>query len=294
MLNSRKNKKIFAITSAGIFSAFIILGSLSYKWHDGVAGSVSYKAEPVLLSANGVGTTDKNTLSDWEKNILARQKNIIPRVSGAYSEELAKSVLEEFFLADQKPNESVLVENVLQKNPVDREIARKAAPSYQISDLKITGKNDSESLRNYGNKIGEIAVKYAFAGETTDPSEILAKAMMSKNSADLIALEAVVKNYNNLIAEYLKTEVPAEISSGHLNMINALNGVKNSVQNFESVLIDPIDGILVLTNYAGYGADLHEALKQIDSYLKKNKIVFSEDELGYVIERAIQVRVAAH
>lgn len=279
-------KSIITIIGAIVFSLVIIVTAASVEL--GAERELVYKSDQPIIRTE----SPNNSLAVWEKEILERRQMIIPRVSGVYADELAKGVLEEYFQAQknkERIDEEEVIKKIFDKNPVEQEILRKSAPEYRISDLKISARNGKEDLRLYGNKIGEISQKYSFSANIPNPNDILAKAMQLNSPAELKQLEPVIKNYDNLISEYLKLETPTETASPHLEMINALNGVKISIQNFETVLADPVDGIFILGNYAGYGSDLREALSKISEYLKKNDVYFSENDPGYVIEKVLKI-----
>lgn len=279
-------KSIITIIGAIVFSLVIIVTAASVEL--GAERELVYKSDQPIIRTE----SPNNSLAMWEKEILERRQMIIPRVSGAYADELAKGVLEEYFQAQknkERIDEEEVIKKIFDKNPIEQEILRKSAPEYRISDLKISARNSKEDLRLYGNKIGEISQKYSFSANVPNPNDVLAKAMQLNSPAELKQLELVIKNYDNLISEYLKLETPAEIASSHLEMINALNGVRISIQNFETVLSDPVDGIFIISNYAGYGSDLREALSKISEYLKKNDVYFSPNDPGYVIEKVLKI-----
>ncbi len=279
-------KSIITIIGAIVFSLVIIVTAASVEL--GAERELVYKSDQPIIRTE----SPNNSLAMWEKEILERRQMIIPRVSGAYADELAKGVLEEYFQAQknkERIDEEEVIKKIFDKNPIEQEILRKSAPEYRISDLKISARNSKEDLRLYGNKIGEISQKYSFSANVPNPNDVLAKAMQLNSPAELKRLELVIKNYDNLISEYLKLETPAEIASSHLEMINALNGVRISIQNFETVLSDPVDGIFIISNYAGYGSDLREALSKISEYLKKNDVYFSPNDPGYVIEKVLNI-----
>ncbi|WKZ26316.1 MAG: hypothetical protein QY304_02895 [Candidatus Paceibacterota bacterium] len=279
-------KSIITIIGAIVFSLVIIVTAASVEL--GAERELVYKSDQPIIRTE----SPNNSLAMWEKEILERRQMIIPRVSGAYADELAKGVLEEYFQAQknkERIDEEEVIKKIFDKNPIDQEILRKSATEYRISDLKISARNSKEDLRLYGNKIGEISQKYSFSANVPNPNDVLAKAMQLNSPAELKQLELVIKNYDNLISEYLKLETPAEIASSHLEMINALNGVRISIQNFETVLSDPVDGIFIISNYAGYGSDLREALSKISEYLKKNDVYFSPNDPGYVIEKVLNI-----
>lgn len=279
-------KSIITIIGAIVFSLVIIVTAASVEL--GAERELVYKSDQPIIRTE----SPNNSLAMWEKEILERRQMIIPRVSGAYADELAKGVLEEYFQAQknkERIDEEEVIKKIFDKNPIEQEILRKSATEYRISDLKISARNSKEDLRLYGNKIGEISQKYSFSANVPNPNDVLAKAMQLNSPAELKRLELVIKNYDNLISEYLKLETPAEIASSHLEMINALNGVRISIQNFETVLSDPVDGIFIISNYAGYGSDLREALSKISEYLKKNDVYFSPNDPGYVIEKVLNI-----
>lgn len=282
-------RKIAIVAGAVIFSSFLVIGVSVFGQKN---NQLVYQAngEPVI-KARAV-SNNQSSLSQWEKEILARRESAIPRVAGAYADSLAKGFLEEYLKINQSGsalNENEIVEKILNQNPVEQEIAREMEIKYKISDLKLTSNNDATALKSYGNKIGEISAKYAFNPNWGSEADILASAMQKNNTSELSKLEPIINNYKNLISEYLKVETPGEIAFYHLGMINSLHGVQKSIENFRSIISDPTRGFFILTNYSGYGVDLYDSLSSMDEHFKKNGVFFSESEPGFTIERIVKM-----
>lgn len=284
-------RKILVIGSAVFFSLLLLLGI----WYFGGRSRVDVYSSENLNNPDALETKfnnqPKETLNDWEKQILDRN-SYTPSNEGDYTNNVARGVLEEYFRAKQantEVNEEKLVENTLsQVLPQNYNISYK---EYKISDLKISTDNSVQSFKNYGNKFGEVSSKNVYDTTWGNEFEILTRGIQLNRESEFARLNPIIKNYENLILDFLKIETPSEITSTHLNILNSLSQILSSVKEFHIIMTDPFRGIFVMTSYANYTANLHDYMKELNKLMENKGVVFNESDPGFSIERAANISI---
>jgi len=95
--------------------------------------------------------------------------------------------------------------------------------TYTISDLNIINASDKNSLKVYGNKVGEIKQKYIYDGESE--LEIIKRTLETEDYKILGNLDIIITYYQQLGNDLLETQVPRIVAQYHVDTINALVGV---------------------------------------------------------------------
>lgn len=248
----------------------------------------SASLEPAYLEVEAV-KTDNGDLADWEKEILDRKTApALTRVN--YTEAVSRSVLEEYFRAkDAKAfvNEDDIAKNIIRLNSLENQGVE--YKKYSISDLKITPRDDQETLKKYGNKLGEASIKNAYDTKYGSEFEIFTKAMQFSSIEEFKKLEPIIESYQNLLKDLLKIETPANLATIHLGIINSISGLQESLNEISIFTDDPFRGFFVMTTYAKYSTELQSYMKELNTFMKNNGVIFDENEAGYSIEKAAEI-----
>lgn len=176
-----------------------------------------------------------------------------------------------------------LVDTIIKNNLPDIK-----AKTYSISDLCTINKEDSASLKKYGNALGYILVKDS--QNTTKRNEIfILQDALRKNDKNIIKqLDPIIEGYSNIIKDYLAIEVPKSASSFHLSLINNTSKVLSDVQNMRIVFDDPAKSITGISAYKADAKNLALAIYNTVSYFKEKKVNFIKTEYGYIFTSLIK------
>jgi len=190
-----RNKKSAILILSSLFAILIIFGVFSFVHKQSV---VTYSApnEPVFLAAS-FEETNKQDLENWETEILNRKSNVsVARAS--YTETIARSALAEYFKAkdaNAAVNEEEIAKSIIQKTSKENLERKIEFSEYKIADLKITPDTNKESLKKYGNKLGEAAIKNVYDSVSGNESEIFNRAMNQNDPAEYEKLKPIILNY---------------------------------------------------------------------------------------------------
>lgn len=280
-------KKTFVISLSTIVAFVLILTVWISVRENSKEVYSSLEEIPHLEAKADVNSSRK--LTDWEKEILERKtEQTLTRIN--YTEDLSRSVLEEYFKyknSNTSIDENQIAQNIISGNPLNnQEVEFK---EYSISDLKIVPKNDALDLKTYANKLGEASVKNVYQSNYGSEFEIFTKAMQLGSESEFKKLDPFVENYNNLVSDLLKVEVPSSLTTIHIGIINSISGLSANLDEMSSYTTDPFRGLFVLTAYAKHATNLQNYMKDLNSIMKEHDVSFNENDYGYSIERAATV-----
>lgn len=162
--------------------------------------------------------------------------------------------------------------NISQQQPEKR---------YKISDLQIVGKEDENTLKNYGNALGEIIKKY-YGLRKEEELIIINLALETENESELRKLDSIIKLYQGASSELVKVEVPQPVSFEHLVIVGSVWNVGEALKLIENIFSDSIQGLIGLKQYQMELTEANDALENISNYFTKKGVFFGENEAGYI------------
>ncbi len=137
---------------------------------------------------------------------------------------------------------------------------------FTYSELKITKKDDLQTIKNYNAALNSIYKKYPMKYTVID---VLGKFIIDENTVDesvLPQLDPIIKQTNNIINDMSRMEVPESIAYLHLNMINSLEKLS---ENVSAIRLYNSDSVIALGGISQYQVN-------VDNFkLAVNKLVDS-------------------
>jgi hypothetical protein len=157
---------------------------------------------------------------------------------------------------------------------------------YSISDIKTFNNINPVTLKNYGNKLADGA-KNTLAPMKQELS-ILAKAITDDKGSSLKDLDKNIQLYEIIIQNYLNISAPIEIASLHLDIINNLNVIKDSVEKMKLLFSDTVQAITGISNYKTYGLKLQTDVKKLGEYFASKGVIFLPTDSGYKLFNVVK------
>jgi hypothetical protein len=151
---------------------------------------------------------------------------------------------------------------------------------YSGLDIEMIPDTDA-SIRDYGNAIGEILVRYPATHE--NEMEILKRATEKNDPEILTALEPIRTIYENYVEDTLNVHVPRSLAKEHLDLLNAYEAVRTDINAMEQMFTDPLYSLARVKRYQDDAAGMYFALQQILLRLEEHGVVYSKDEQGAVL-----------
>ncbi len=153
---------------------------------------------------------------------------------------------------------------------------------FTTFDIRITDKNNSESVKIYINTFGEIVYKYsANAGkELLYLSQIMTG---QDNGAGRDLLSRSAYEYTQIVTDMLKLEVPRDLSFEHVQIINYFHNMKRGVEGMKVLESDPLTALVLIELYKNSALGLFAEIQKITDYAAKIGVSFTKNEPGYLI-----------
>ena len=93
-----------------------------------------------------------------------------------------------------------------------------------------------------------------------------------------------------MVADAAALVVPRSAADLHLKFLNAAGLVGSTLSNLRLILSDPIVGLPALKNYSDNVAELETALRDINTYLSGQNIVYNKAESGYTLFKTFETQ----
>ena len=113
-------------------------------------------------------------------------------------------------------------------------------------------------LKAYGNHIASIALSQE--GESESEAIILQDVIRYEDKERLQDLEPIAAGYVQMVKLMLETPVPEAYATEHLNLLNALNAMREDIRGMQKLYEDPLYTFVRLKRYEDDVLGLSNAL----------------------------------
>ncbi len=213
--------------------------------------------------------------------------------SGGNSTNSTERLSQEFFaeyLSTKQSNEAMsdtqkeaLIGNLVAKEASTASNLKK----YTLSDFTTISDGSQEAIHSYGNTLGEIIITNATSDLKENELSILQTAITNQDKEKLNDLDPIISRYKKVLEQSLKTGVPPTASTLHLNFINAVSGLIESITKMKSVIEDPLASLKSLSLYGDSRDALIKSITDFSNYFKANGVVFNSNEYGYTFRSGL-------
>lgn len=150
---------------------------------------------------------------------------------------------------------------------------------YTLDNLVISGENDHDALRAYGNRIAEILVTYLPDDTSRNEIEIIQHAVQSENPDILKELTAIINAYKNVRTLLLTTPTPSSVAQDHLNMTNAFNATLIDLEGMTYAFTDPIYTIVRMQRYYDDITGRNQSIINVYENLDEQGIIWVQEDM---------------
>lgn len=173
-----------------------------------------------------------------------------------------------------------MLRQLLEAHGTKESADRATKSTYELADIK-TVPASSDSLREYGNSLGQLLKEYSSRAEFNE-LVLVQTALETGNKDVLQGIEENIPLYEEAIASLLKTGVPEGLESDHLKVLNALARMKYDVEQMKkNVIEDPLAGMLDINYYQKNLIEYAVVARSVQEHLFLAGIEYAPDELGY-------------
>lgn len=152
---------------------------------------------------------------------------------------------------------------------------------YTLADLTITQKSDVETLRNYGNEVGDVLRKF-YQNASEDELRILDNAAKKGGADEFHKLKPFAERYENFAKELSKILAPAVLDNTHLELVNSYRGIGDALSGITMMFDDPMGGTVYIKKYQNNTDLVNKAFMDLKNYFSRRGVRFNPEENGYI------------
>ncbi len=231
--------------------------------------------------------SDNDGIKDWEESLGI--KAITPPApnneaegaepyeepttfTGKFSEAFFQDYLQGKINGQDFSDPSLLVGNAV--TAIEENTQSKRRSRLELTIVPAT----FEAMREYGNRIPEIVVKYQTGG--VNEVTILKQALDTNDPAVLAKLAPIREAYVGMINDMLKMSVPDSFVNEHLALLNAYEAILTDIEAMEKAFDDPLYALARVRKYYDDVTAMANSFKAMGEALGENGITYANDELG--------------
>lgn len=279
---SRKIISIFIVAAALVVSIILGFGknsSISAVREIANTGLLS-KGPEVKIPQNKNWLSDLSPLTLNPVEVSSLEASTTPNLTAQVSESLIANYLALRQGGDL--NDTSAFELVNQAAAFT-ESAASSPKTYTTADILVSSDNSQAAIRQYGNDLGN-AFKINKPTQVKNELAIFYEIMQTKNRTKIAELKEVASVYKNLTSSLKKIKIPSGYINTHLEMLNNLNKIANSIGDMTMIFEDPLLALQGLGNYKeGYIGSITTMTKILLQILKEDNILYKQGESGYYL-----------
>lgn len=237
----------------------------------------------IVVERKDIKTSDSNSdgVPDWQDGLMQDEPIILPTASSTYEEpttvtgKFALRFFEDYVRSkaygafgdtnDELVNEATSI------------LAEQAADElFTEEHIVVFPQNDTQTLHSYGNQVALIILAHPNKGDSE--AIILQDYMRYGKPERLLDLKPIALAYTTMVKELLETPVPEGHVVQHLNLVNALNAIREDIRGMEKVEEDPLYTLLRMKRYEDDVLGLSNAFTQLFNALHDKNVRWSESE----------------
>jgi hypothetical protein len=219
---------------------------------------------------------DGNGVPDWQDNLLGDDAIVIEdaasstykkpttvtgRFGVSFFEDMLRSKMYGVF---GKSNEELAASSAekLRREAVDELFGEEDIERFDTIDPLV--------LKAYGNQVATILTSHPQSGDSE--LFILQEYLRYENDETLKKLEPIALAYTTMVKDLLEMQVPTKYTKQHLDLLNALNAVREDIRGMQKVEEDAMYSLLRTKRYEDDVMGMGNAIKNLFNtlYLSDN------------------------
>jgi hypothetical protein len=157
--------------------------------------------------------------------------------------------------------------------------------TWSTSDIRITADTSLKALVGYANTTGGIVS--AALQTLREVAAVTQKPLDSLSTTERGAIQKKLSTEKERVSGLVLVNVPKSIAQQHLDILNGLYGIFDSLETFISAPTDPLGGLVSLQDYQSFVKIFTTGFNTLGNTFKKNDIIFTPQDGGYIYINAL-------
>ncbi|MCX6701874.1 MAG: hypothetical protein NTX96_01605 [Candidatus Zambryskibacteria bacterium] len=251
---SEKNSKNIPPSTQNTNSVFTnpyinLSENVNNDWKKILANSNPNQSFTTVLTNEDPATFNETTLTaQMSRDIFSRYLLIAKQEGGVTSDDATK------------------IANEVLSSPEYTKIARVI---YSETNLHVIQKTDKETLKKYSEVLNQSILDGINSIKSKgDPLTIFSAALKADDPNKLAGLDYFILSNKNFIDDLLQMEVPKEIVSMHIDLLNASSNSLADLESMSQTFVDPAKSLVAITQYLKDADNFQNAIENINNYYK--------------------------
>jgi len=248
---------------------------------------VKLNRDPLIPNTSPAGQTPNDIIDPQLIELLQKKEEEFIKLSK--TERFSRELFSEYIVAKNNSKTETL-NSTAKQEILDDMINRTSGViinKYTTSDLIISSDMSIPSLKEYGNKLGEILLKYSTNGTGEELNYIL-YALEKEDPKLLDKLSPIIINYDGMIKDLLKVAIPKDLANTQVKILNNYYNIKVSLENIQTFFADAANGVASLQTYQNSFNSLFLNIESLRKDLWERGVVFTDDDIGYLFINTLQ------
>ncbi len=152
---------------------------------------------------------------------------------------------------------------------------------YTESDVSVINTTSLAEIKKYGNTLGMILNEPTPSGYENE-LVIVNRVYETEKNDDLQKLALNIARYEKIRDNIAFVSVPIALKVAHISLLNSLSAIIEGVKGMSILTTDPIGATKMILRYENGLKSFELSAKAISAYFKKQNVVFSSTEPGYI------------
>lgn len=154
---------------------------------------------------------------------------------------------------------------------------------YSTANILVSPDNSQAAISAYGSELGRI-FKINKSAQNRNEMRLFYEIIQSGNKSRISELKDIASTYKQTAEAIRSIRVPSDYISLHLDMLNNLNEIGNSVDEMAVIFDDPMRSIRGVGGYQSSFISFAGVIDKIRlKILKESKVVYKQGESGYYL-----------
>lgn len=285
-LPSKKAQSIIVLT-IGIVVALVLIFNQSKVEQGRKSLNNIIAGEKISLPENPNWQQDLGSISNLNTNILnsSSSTDSSSSTNETLTDVVSRSLMSNYLMMKQGGKlDATTAQNIVDNSA--KYVQAMQTEKVTVSGLNLIPDNGEKTVIEYGDRLGNILRLYKNQSKLNE-MDIIKESVQSRNPDKIKDLEKIALIYMQIANDLKKMPVPNKFARAHIDVVNGLYGMSDSLTSMQSIFEDPMRGLTSMQSYQQSGTTYIKSIQAIVEFLIKNKISYKQGAGGYYLMHGI-------
>jgi hypothetical protein len=260
MANSR-----IKIAGAFLFGALLIIGAFILRSQNTLTTAGTVSVAPVGREYVPPKDSNGDGVPDWQEALVSQEALVLGTTSASYTEpttitgRFGLRFFENYIRSKMYGPIGDSTEELVEKS-TEMLLAQAVDELFTEKDIVLFDTEDQAILRGYGNQVASILS----TGKTEENEALILQDYMRYEKPERLQdLEPIALSYTTMVKDLLEVNVPTAYAKEHLDLLNAVNAVREDVRAMQKIEEDSMYTLIRFKRYPDDVLGMSNAIKNL-------------------------------